>query len=151
MTKKRILGIDYGQKRIGIAYSDETHLIATNLPTMFTERKIEKTVKKLSNLIHQHEKELNYSTETIIVGKPLLMSGRNSLMTDEVLYFIELLSKEVSCPIMTWDERLTSVQAERTLMEAEFTRKKRSQHVDKVSAIIILQSYLDYLHLKKSG
>lgn len=149
--KKRILAIDYGQKRIGIAYSDERHVIAMTYPTMLTEKKIEKTVKKLTNLIHQLEQDLKFTLECIVVGKPLLMSGKNSLMTDEVLYFIDLLLKEFSCPILAWDERLSSVQAERTLMEAEMTRKKRSKHVDQVAAVIILQSYLDHLHLKEKG
>lgn len=149
VKKSRIIAIDYGQKRIGIAYSDETHLIAMSLPTLQTEKKIERTVRKLADLLRGHEKDFNYAIDTIVVGKPLLMSGKNSLMTDEALVFIDLLSKEFECPIIAWDERLTSVQAERALMEAEFTRKKRAKHVDQVAATIILQSYLDHLRIKK--
>jgi len=148
-AKKRIIALDYGQKRIGVAYSDETFLIAMNYPTVTTEKKIEKTVSKLAGLIRQHEKDLGYTVEKIVVGKPLLMSGKNSLMTDEALVFMELLAKEFPCPVIAWDERLSSVQAERALMESSMTRKKRAQHVDQVAAAIILQSYLDHLRIHK--
>lgn len=146
--KTRIIAIDYGQKRIGIAYSDITHLIAMTHPTLAAGKKIEKTVQLVVSALRKHEKEFDYSIDRLVVGKPLLMSGKNSLMTDEVLVFIDLLSKEFTCPIIAWDERLTSAQAERALMESSLTRKKRAKHVDQVSASIILQSYLDHLHLK---
>lgn len=149
VTKKRIVAIDYGQKRIGIAYSDETKLIAMPKEMILTERKLERTALKLAQLIHQHEKELGYQVEEIIIGKPLLMSGKSGLMADEVKAFIELLGKEFTCPIIEWDERLSSVQAERALIEANLSRKQRTRHVDQVAAVIILQSYLDHKHIIK--
>ncbi|CRX38156.1 Holliday junction resolvase RuvX [Estrella lausannensis] len=147
--KTRIIAIDYGQKRIGIAYSDETKLIAMPKEMILTERKLERTALKFAELIRAHEKELGYQVEEIVIGKPLLMSGKSGLMADEVKAFVELLSKEFTCPIIAWDERLSSVQAERALIEANLSRKQRTKHVDQVAAVIILQSYLDHKHIAK--
>jgi putative holliday junction resolvase len=79
----------------------------------------------------------------------LLMSGKMGLLADEVTHFVELLKSATSLPVVTWDERLTSVQADRSLREGNFTRKKRSQKVDSVAAVIILQNYLDFKRMSQ--
>jgi putative holliday junction resolvase len=142
-TPTRIIGIDFGMKRIGIAYSDERKIIAFPLMTLEAEKKLEKTLQILLDQLQKHQSELGYEMEEIVVGLPLMMSGKQGLIGDEVNHFVDQLGKATPTPIITWDERLTSVQAERALMESTMTRKKRTQFVDRVSAIIILQSYLD--------
>lgn len=144
---KRIVGIDYGMARIGIALSDEMQIIATPYQTVQTEKKTEQTAAKVVNLLIQVQENLKCEIEEIIVGLPLMMSGKTGFQADEVKHFVSLLAKSTSIPVRTWDERLTTVQAERSLRESRMTRKKRSKVVDIVSAAIILQSYLDHKKL----
>lgn len=139
----RIVGLDFGLARIGIAVSDERKIIATPLVTLKAERKVEQTVGKLMQQLEAHQKEYSYQIEEIVIGLPLLMSGKMGFLADEVKIFIEALKQITSIPIITWDERLTSVQAERSLRESSLTRKKRSSLIDAVAAVIILQNYLD--------
>lgn len=149
--KKRVVGIDYGMTRIGLAVSDERKIIATPLTTLIAEKKSEQTVAKLVAFLRQHEQEHGYQIEAIAIGYPLLMSGKKGLLADEVNHFVQLLQVVISVPIITWDERLTSVQADRSLREGNFTRKKRAQKVDSVAAVIILQNYLDFLKMEENG
>lgn len=139
----RVIGIDYGLKRIGIAYSDERKIIASPMMTLNTEKKLELTIEQLLKELEKHQSEHNYIIEGFVVGLPLMMNGTLGLIADEVKHFVELLNKATSNPVFMWDERLTSVQAERSLMESSMSRKKRTKYVDRVSAVIILQSYLD--------
>ena len=139
----RILGIDYGMTRIGLALSDETKILASPLETMKAERKMDYTVAKLLIFIQSLCDLHRCDITEIIVGLPLMMSGKTGLLADEVQHFVELFKAASPIPVKTWDERLTSVQADRSLREGNMTRKKRSQHVDAVAAVIILQSYLD--------
>lgn len=149
LKAKRLVGIDFGMSRIGLALSDERQIIATPFQTLKAEKKTDLTIIKLLTLLNELQKTHSCEIEEIIVGLPLMMSGRNGFLADEVKHFVDLLSKSTSIPIRTWDERLTTVQAERSLRESQMSRKKRSQVVDVVSAIIILQSYLDHKYLKK--
>ncbi len=149
MGPKRLLGVDYGMRRLGLALSDERQIIATPLETLEAEKKTEQTIAKLLALVSQLEQELKCEIEEILIGLPLMMSGKTGFLADEVKHFAEALSRSTSVPIRTWDERLSTIQAERSLRESSFTRKKRSKLVDKVSAAIILQSYLDYKNLPK--
>jgi putative Holliday junction resolvase len=144
---KRIIGIDFGMARIGTALSDEMQIIATPYQTVQTEKKTEQTTAKIIALVTQIQESLRCEIEEIIVGLPLMMSGKTGFQADEVKHFVALLAKSTSIPIRTWDERLTTVQAERSLRESLMTRKKRSKVVDIVSAAIILQSYLDHKKL----
>ena len=139
----RIVGIDYGMARIGLSVSDESKIIAKPIITLKAERKSEDTVQKLFDFLKKHEEEHGYQIQEIVIGLPLLMSGKKGLLADEVGHFIALLKQTTTIPIVTWDERLTSVQAERSLREGNMSRKKRTAHVDKVAAVIILQNYLD--------
>ena len=140
---KRILGIDFGLKRMGIAISDETKILANSLTTFLAEQRSELTVAKLIKFIKDTETEKACEIEEIVVGLPLMMSGKSGFLADEVQHFVKLLQESTPIPIKTWDERLSTVQAERSLKEINLTRKRRSQIVDRVSAVIILQSYLD--------
>jgi putative Holliday junction resolvase len=145
----RIIGIDYGMARFGVAVSDELKIIATPLMTLQAEKKAEKTIVKLLAELEKHRELYSYQIEEIVIGLPLKMSGKMGLQADEVKYFSELLKQHLleqnkeHISVVTWDERLTTVQAERSMREGNLTRKRRAQSVDKVAAVIILQSYLD--------
>lgn len=140
----RIVGIDFGMARMGIAISDEQKIIATPLKVFKTEKKAQATVKKLVEELKAHAIAMRYEIAEVVVGLPLLMSGKKGFLADEVMHFIGLLKEHLSVPILTWDERLSSVQADRSLREGSFTRKRRAGMVDQVAATLILQSYLDH-------
>lgn len=146
---KRLLGIDYGLKRLGLAISDERQLIAMPFQTLLAEPKLEQTAAKLIACLAQFQQDQPCDIEEIVMGLPLMMSGRKGFLADEVAHFRDILSQHTSVPIQMWDERLTTVQAERSLRESQMTRKKRSKLIDTTSAIIILQSYLDYRALRR--
>lgn len=140
----RILGIDYGMRRLGLAWSDASHTIASPLQTVMAEGTLEATAKKLIQTIEICSKQDGAVIEEMILGYPLHMNGRVGLLADEVTHFAELLRSLSPIPIRLWDERLSTSQAERSLKEVHLSRKKRAKVVDIVSAAIILQSYLDY-------
>lgn len=146
---KRIIAIDFGMARLGLAYSDESKTIASPLKVIQAEKKSALTVASVVKEIKNHQEQHHYDVEEVVVGLPLLMSGKMGLLADEVKHFVDLLQQAMSVPIVTWDERLTSVQAERSMLESNLTRKRRSKLIDTVAAVIILQNYLDRkkLHL----
>jgi len=132
----RILGLDVGSKRIGLALSDELLLTAQGLQSL--ERKdLETDLKAIAGLVASND------VVEVVVGLPLSMDGTESKQTKEVREFIVDLTEAVSVPVKAWDERLTSVQAERAMLEADLSRAKRRKLSDKVAAQLILQSYLD--------
>lgn len=138
MAKKtRVLGIDFGMKRIGLARSDLSRQIASPLKTILAAKTLEGTVDLIL-------KELD-EVDTIVMGLPLLLSGKDSETTTTVRKFATLLEEASGLPLILWDERLTSKQVERLLMEDKMSRKKRAAHVDTMSATLILQNYLDSL------
>lgn len=146
---KRLVGIDFGMARLGIALSDERQIIASPYQTVQAEKKTELTIAKIIALLSQIQEKYQCDIEEIIVGLPLMMSGKTGFQADEVKHFVDRLAKSTPIPIRTWDERLTTVQADRSLRESQMTRKKRSKVVDIVSAAIILQSYLDLKSLRR--
>lgn len=146
----RIVGIDFGMARIGIAVSDERKIIATPLQVMKAQKRTENTASQLLSLLQEHARTHRYAIEEIVLGLPLLMSGKKGLLADEVTHFVDVMRTLCTIPIVTWDERLTSVQAERSLREGTMTRKKRTRFVDTVAATIILQSYLDHKKIKET-
>lgn len=143
----RLIGIDFGAARIGVAYSDEQKIIAMPMTIVKTEAKSEATVKKVARELESHAEANHYTIAEIVIGLPLMMSGRVGLQADEVKHFVKLLAAAIAVPIVTWDERLTTVQADRSMREGHMTRKKRAQIVDTVAAVIILQNYLDHKKL----
>ncbi len=143
LRPSRVLGMDYGLARIGVAISDERKIIATPILTIKTEKKLELTASKIVHELQQLQIKYGCDIETILIGIPLRMNGQLGMMADEVKHFVDVLKQLVAIPIVLWDERLSSVQADRSLREGNMTRKRRSQVVDTVTAAIILQSYLD--------
>lgn len=139
----RIIGIDYGMARFGIAVSDQMKIISMPLTTIFAESKSEKNALKILDELKKISDLNGYDIELIVIGLPLMMSGKFGLQADDVLHFVNLLKEKTEIPIITWDERLTTVQAEKSLREGNMSRKKRSKVIDKVAAVLILQSYLD--------
>lgn len=137
MSKKRIAGIDFGMARIGVALSDPSHIIASPIHTLQNQKKMDLTVKALLDLLKDRD------VEEIVVGMPYRLNGQHSFSTDETLYFVEELKKQCSYTIKIWDERLTTVQVERSMKEGSLSRKKRSKVIDAACATLILQSYLD--------
>ena len=134
----RILALDHGTKRIGVAVSDELKLIAQPLEYISAEPFAE-FLARLKELLREKEVEL------ILVGLPRNMDGTYGPAALKVQAFIAALKSALTVPIKTWDERLTSVQANRLLIEGEVRREKRKEKVDKMAAAILLQSYLDSL------
>jgi putative holliday junction resolvase len=118
--------------------------------TLKAEKKTESTISKLLHELKLHQEKFRYEISEIVIGLPLMMSGQVGFLADEVKNFIELLKKAVTVPIISWDERLTTVMAERSLRESSLSRKKRSQLVDTTAAVIILQNYLDHKRLKST-
>jgi putative Holliday junction resolvase len=133
----RILALDFGTKRIGVALSDELLLTAQGMDSIRSSDRAG-DLKAVKDIV-----EANGVTE-IIVGLPLNMDGTKSAKTRETELFIDALSREVGVPVKAWDERLTSMQAERTLLEADVSRRKRRSVSDRLAAQLILQNYLDY-------
>jgi len=139
----RILGIDWGEKRIGLALSDPLGIIATSLATVEKKEGFDLT-NYLKQLISEQE------IAKIILGFPKNMDGSVGPKGEEVLTFKESLEKEIDIPVILWDERLTTVSAQRTLREAEVKMKKGKKFLDKIAAVLILQNYLDHAHNKKT-
>jgi len=134
----RILGLDVGSKTIGVAVSDELGITAQGVTTL-TRKELSDDSAQLLKIVEE------YKAERIVVGLPKNMNGTLGPAAQMVLSLIEELQKSVTLPIVTWDERLSTMAAERTLLEADVSRKKRKQVIDKVAAILILQGYLDSL------
>jgi len=134
----RILAIDHGSRRIGIAVSDELKMIAQPLEHIPAEP-LADFLARLQELVQKKEVEL------ILVGMPRNMDGSYGPAAQKVQEFVAALEGQVSVPIKTWDERLTSAQANRILIQGNVRRDKRKEKVDKMAAAILLQSYLDGL------
>lgn len=145
----RFISVDYGLARIGLALSDESKTIALPLTVLKSEKKMEKTAEAFLAFVASLEKERSCLIEKIVLGLPLRMNGAPSMMADEVTEWAELVRLKTTRQVVLWDERLTSVQADRALREAQFNRKKRAQHVDVTAAVLLLQSYLDAEQLQE--
>jgi len=133
----RILGIDYGRRRIGLAVSDEAGFLARPLDPHLRTRSLKKDLEHLSRLAREFE------VETIVVGLPLNMDGSKGEMALEVEGFVSQLQELSKIAVIVSDERLTSVEAERVLLEGNVKRKDRKQLRDGLAATLILQGYLD--------
>ena len=141
----RIVGIDYGRARIGIALSDNQKRMALPYKMLKTSKNIKDTLIELKKII-----DLLRDIEKIIIGLPLTMKGEESLMAKEVKDFGALLEKESPLPIEYFDERLSSAMADKILKNLAVNRKKRTQQSDSIAASIFLQTYLDTQTLQKS-
>jgi putative Holliday junction resolvase len=139
VNRLRILGLDVGKKRIGVAISDPYGWTAQGLTTINRTNSEGRDIDKLLELIEK------YQVSSIVVGLPKNMNGTYGPQAESIKEFTENLAKQTAVPINFWDERLTTVAAEKTLIEADVSRKKRKKVVDKVAAVFILQNYLEYI------
>jgi len=133
----RIMGIDLGEKNIGIAISDELGWTAQGLETVKRRGSIEKDLDKINAIVQQ------YQVEKIVVGLPRNMNGTTGVQGQKALDFADKIRRYLDLPVETWDERLSTVAAERLLINADVSRAKRRKVIDKLAASVILQGYLD--------
>jgi putative holliday junction resolvase len=138
----RAIGIDYGKARIGMSMTDRSKIIASPLTTIKAEKKVEDTASKVAEEIKRLE-ESGHHIDEVVVGMPFKMNGSSSIMTEDTAQFAKLLGDLISCSLITWDERLTSAQADRSMRDAKLSRKKRAKSIDSIAAVLILQSYID--------
>lgn len=135
---KRIMGLDFGSKTIGVAVCDPLGITAQGLETI--ERKAENKLRQSLARIEEIVKE--YDVEEIVLGYPKNMNntiGERAQKTEE---FKEMLERRIDIPVTLWDERLTTVEAERTLIESNVRREDRKKYIDKIAAVFILEGYL---------
>lgn len=137
----RILGLDYGSKTVGVAVSDPLGLTAQSVETIWRkqENKLRQTLARIEELAAE------YQAEKIVLGLPKNMNNTIGERAEKTLEFREMLERRTGLPVVMWDERLTTVEAERTLMEASVRRENRKQYLDQLAAVFILQGYLDSL------
>jgi len=132
----RIMALDVGEVTLGVAVSDELEITAQPVTTL-NRRGLKHDLRAIAELVTKHE------VGVIVVGLPLRLSGVAGTSATETLAFAERVRARVNLPVVTWDERLSTVQAERVLLEADVSRRKRREVINHVAAAIILQSYLD--------
>ena len=137
----RILGLDYGAKTVGVAVSDPLGLTAQKVETIWRkqENKLRRTLARIEELIAEYE------VEKIVLGFPKNMNNTVGERAEKALEFGEMLKKRTGLEVIMWDERLTTVEADRTLIEAGVRRENRKQYLDGIAAVFILQGYLDSL------
>jgi len=133
---RRILGLDVGSRRIGIAVSDPLGITAQGLDTL--QRRNKRTdLAALEGVIRE------YSVKEIVVGLPLRMSGAEGTQSDKMQVFAEELRKRFRLPVHLWDERLTSAEANRLLRQTDLSIEKRAKAVDRMAAVLILQGWME--------
>jgi putative Holliday junction resolvase len=134
---RRILAIDYGARRIGLAVTDELGVTAQGLPTLHR-------TNKQNDFDHLRRTIKHYTVGEIVVGLPLRMSGETGTQSGKVEEFAEVLRSRFKLPVHLFDERLTSVEANRVLDETEMSDRRRKEVVDQLAAVLILQSFLEH-------
>lgn len=132
----RILAIDFGEKRIGLALSDPLGITAQALPSLHRQ-------SNDADFAHLRDLCAQRGIGRVVVGLPLRLTGEIGHKAKEVIEWAGKLEKAVSCPVETWDERLTSKEAERVMIQQGLSRKRRKEKSDELAAILILQNYLD--------
>lgn len=137
----RILGLDHGSKTVGVAVSDPLGFTAQGVEIIRrkSENKMRQTLARIEELIAQ------YQVEEIVLGLPKNMNNTLGDRAEKSLELKETLERRTGLPVVMWDERLTTVSANRVLMETGVRRENRKEHVDEIAAVFILQGYLDYL------
>jgi putative holliday junction resolvase len=139
----RILALDLGKRRIGLAMSDPLGITAQGLETL-TRTRIREDIEALKRLAHEQD------VIEFLFGEPLHMSGDVSRQSNYTHEFAERLSKYTGIPARFWDERLTTVEANRVLRESGISIEKRARAVDRLSAVILLESYLDFVRMRQA-
>lgn len=135
----RVMGLDYGSKTIGVAISDPLGLTAQGIEIIRREEenKLRKSLRRIEELIKE------YQVEEIVLGFPKNMNNTIGERAEKSLQLKETLERRCKLPVIMWDERLTTVEANRTLMESKVRRENRSKYVHMIAAVFILQGYLD--------
>lgn len=135
----RIMGLDFGAKTVGVAISDSMLVTAQGIEIIRRkeENKLRRTLARIEELI------LEYEVQEIVLGRPKHMNGTEGIRVELTEEFKDKLERRTGLPVVWWDERLTTVAADRTMMETGVRREDRKQYVDMIAAILILQGYLD--------
>ena len=130
------MGLDYGSKTVGVAISDP---LAQGIETITRkdENKLRKTCARIEALIEE------YQVEKIVIGLPKHMNNDIGIRAEKSMEFAEMLKRRTGLEVQMWDERLTTMEAERTLIESNIRREDRKKYIDKIAAVFILQGYLD--------
>ncbi len=141
----RIMGLDFGSKTVGVAVSDELYLTAQGVEIIRREKpgKLRQTLARIEELIEE------YNVESIVLGFPKNMNGTEGERCEKTLAFKEMLEKRTKLCVELWDERLTTVMADKTMMEVGIRRENRKKYVDEIAAVFILQGYLDVRENRK--
>ena len=141
----RILGLDYGSKTVGVAVSDLLGMTAQPVETVTRkeENKLRKTCARIEELIKE------YGVTKIVLGLPKHMNDEIGERAEKAIAFGEMLHRRTGLEIIMWDERLTTVEAEQTLIECNIRREDRKKYIDQVAAVFILQGYLDSVHMNR--
>lgn len=140
----RILAVDLGERRIGLALSDEMEILASPLE-VYQHKSDEASLQYLCELIKRR------GVKEVVIGLPLDMKGHRGPKADQAQAFADELQKRVAIPVVLWDERLTTMQAQRSLLEADVSRAGRKETVDMIAAAVLLQSYLDRRRYQKDN
>lgn len=135
-AQPRILALDFGSKTIGLAVTDELGVTAQGLPTL-------RRTNKRNDLDHLRRAIKQYGVGELVMGLPLRLSGQAGIQADKVEVFAEELRKKFKLPVHLFDERLTSVEANRVLRESEMSIRRRAEVVDQLAAVLILQAFLE--------
>ena len=138
---ERIIGLDFGSKTTGVAVSDPLGWTAQGVEIIRRKEanKLRKTLARIEELVKE------YGAARIVLGLPKNMNNSLGDRAEKSLAFKEMLERRTGLPVVMWDERLTTVAADRTMMEAGIRREHRREYVDEIAAVFILQNYLDYL------
>lgn len=135
----RIMAIDFGSRRIGLAVTDELGMTAQGLPTLHRSN-------KRNDFDHLRRTVKQYAVGEIVMGLPLRMSGNSGIQSDKVEAFAKELRRRFKLPVHLFDERLTSVEANRLLSQTEMSGRRRTEVVDQLAAVLILQAFMDFRH-----
>ena len=141
----RHLGLDFGAKTVGVAVSDPLLITAQGIEIVRrkSESKLRQTLARIEELI------IEYEVDEIVLGYPKNMNDTEGERVEKTLAFKEMLERRTGLDVQLWDERLTTVAADKAMIEAGIRREERKKHVDRIAAVFILQGYLDYLKNKE--
>lgn len=143
----RIMGLDFGSKTVGVAVSDSLLLTAQGVEIIRRkeENKLRQTLARIEELI------VEYEVEEIVLGLPKNMNASEGIRVQLTMEFKDKLERRTGLPVVMWDERLTTVAADKAMIEAGIRREHRREHVDKIAAALILQGYLDRKYMQKKA
>ena len=143
----RVMGLDYGSKTVGVAISDPLGITAQGIETIHrkAENKLRQTLARIEELVKEYE------VDKLVLGFPKHMNNTIGDRAEKSLELKAMLERRTGLPVIMWDERLTTLEAERTLIESKVRREDRKKYVDKIAAVFILQGYLDLLSMRNGA